>query len=96
MDRRFKQMFLQTRHADGQQTHKKMFNIAHGKKNANQVYSEVSSQTHQHGHHQKVYKEQMLQRVWRKRNPPALLVGMEFGAAIVDNSLEKLKNRATV
>ena len=28
------------------------------------------------GHHQKIYKQQMLERVWRKENPLALLVGM--------------------
>ena len=28
------------------------------------------------GHHQKVYKQQMLEKVWRKGNPLALLVGM--------------------
>ena len=29
-----------------------------------------------HTHHQKIYKQQMLERVWRKGNPLALLVGM--------------------
>ena len=29
----------------------------------------------QNGHHQKIYKQQMLERVWRKGNPPKLLVG---------------------
>ena len=28
------------------------------------------------GHHQKIYKQQMLERMWRKGNPLALLVGM--------------------
>ena len=32
--------------------------------------------TSQNGHHQKIYKQQMLERVWRKGNPLALLVGM--------------------
>ena len=30
----------------------------------------------QNGHHQKLQKQKMLERVWRKGNPPALLVGM--------------------
>ena len=30
----------------------------------------------------------MLERVWRKGNPPALLVGMEVGAATMENSME--------
>ena len=37
----------------------------------------------------------MLARLWRKVNPSALLVGMQTGAATVENSLEfpqKIKN----
>ena len=45
-------------------------------RNANQNYNEVSPHTSQKGHHQKIYKQQMLERVWRKGNPLALLVGM--------------------
>ena len=30
----------------------------------------------------------MLEGVWRKGNPPALLVGMEAGTAIMGNSME--------
>ena len=36
----------------------------------------LSLHTSQNGHHQKIYKQQMLERVWRKGNPLALLVGM--------------------
>ena len=38
----------------------------------------------------------MLARMWRNRNPLALLVGMETGAAILENSVEvpqKMKNK---
>ena len=41
----------------------------------------------------------MLERVWRKENPPTLLVGMEIGAATMENNMEipqKTKNRATI
>ena len=41
----------------------------------------------------------MLERVWRKGNPPILLVGMYIGTASMDNSMEvpkKTKNRATM
>ena len=41
----------------------------------------------------------MLARMWRKGNPPTLLVGMEIGAATVENSMEgsqKTNNRATI
>ena len=46
------------------------------KRNANHNYNEVSLETSQNGHHQKIYKQLMLERVWRKGNPPTLLVGM--------------------
>ena len=41
MDRRPKQTFLHRRHMNGQQAHKKMFNITKYQKNANQNYNEV-------------------------------------------------------
>ena len=37
--------------------------------------------------------------MWRKRNPHALLVGMQIGTAIVENNIEvpqKIKNRTTL
>lgn len=42
-----------------------------------------------------VLRLQMLSRVWRKRSPCALLVGMEMGTATIENSVElppKIKN----
>ena len=39
-------------------------------------YNEVSPHTGRNGHHQKIDKQQMLERVWREGNPLALLVGM--------------------
>ena len=53
--------------------HEKMLNIAHYQRNANQNYNEVSPHT---GHHQKIWKQEPLERVWKKGNPLALLVGM--------------------
>ena len=41
----------------------------------------------------------MLARVRRKGNPPTLLVGMQVGAATLENSMEvpqKVENRATL
>ena len=41
----------------------------------------------------------MLERRWRNRNPLALLVGMQTGAATLENSVEvpqKIKNRPTL
>ena len=55
MGRRLRQTFLQ-RHSDGQQAHENMLNITNYQKHANQNHNQVSSQTSQNGHHQKVYK----------------------------------------
>ena len=41
----------------------------------------------------------MLERMWRHGNPLALLVGMQTGAASLENSVEvpqKIKNRSTL
>ena len=70
-----KQTFSQ-RHADGQQAHEKMLNITKYQGNANQNHDEISPHTCQNGHHQKIYKQQMLEGVWRKGNSPTLLVRM--------------------
>ena len=60
--------------------------------NANQTHSELSPHTCQNGYHQKEHK---LVRMWRKRYPFILLVGMQTGAATVENSMkvsQKTKN----
>ena len=49
-----------------------MFNIAY-QRNAHQNHNKVSPQTCQTGYHHE-YKQQMLVRMWRKRNPSAVLV----------------------
>ena len=41
----------------------------------------------------------MLARMWRKGNPPTLLVGMQYGTATLENSMEvpqKVEDRATL
>ena len=45
-------------------------------RNANQNYSEASPHSSQNGHHQKVYKQLMLERVWREGSLLSQLVGM--------------------
>ena len=40
------------------------------------------------GHYKQINKQQVLARLWRKENPSALLVGMQTGAATVENSME--------
>ena len=70
-----------------------MLNTAHFRGNANQNYNEISPHTGQNGHHQKVYKQQMLKRVWKKGNPLALLVGMQIDKATMKDSMViSLKN----
>ena len=56
--------------------HEKMLNVAHYWRNANENNNEIPPHTSHNGHHQKVYKQKMLERVWRKGNVLALLVGM--------------------
>ena len=74
MGRRPKQTFLQRRHTDVQEAHEKMFNIAKHQRNANLNYNEILPHISQNGHNPKIYKQQMLEMVWRKGNPLALLV----------------------
>ena len=76
MGGRSKQTLLQRRRTDGQKAHEKMLNITNYQSNANQNYNEVLPHTGQNGHHKKIYKQQILERVWRKGNPPTLLVRM--------------------
>ena len=48
----------------------------------------------QDGQHKQINK-QVLERMWRKGNPSTLLVGVQTGAATVENSMEfpqKTKN----
>ena len=55
--------------------HEKMLNITHYVRNANQNCSEILPHTSRNSHYQKIYKQSMLGRVWRKENPLALIVG---------------------
>ena len=58
-----------------------------------------SPHTCQNGYDKKKDRRlQVLTRVWRKRNPWVLLVGMQTGAATMENTMEvpqKIKNRTT-
>ena len=62
-----------------------------------QIKTMVRYQIHtgQNGHHNQINKQQVLARLWRKGSPSTLLVGMQTGAATVENSMEfpqKTKN----
>ena len=56
MGRRYKQIYLQRRHIDGQKADEKMINITNYQRNANQKYNDVSPYTNQKGHYKKFYK----------------------------------------
>ena len=57
------------------QTHQNVLNITDHQENVNQSHSKISPHTSQNGHHQKVYKQYMLESMWRKGNALALLAG---------------------
>ena len=65
-----------------------MLNIIHYQRNANLNHNDTESHAGQNGHHQKVYKQYMLKRLWRKGNSLTLLVGMKTGTATMKNSVE--------
>ena len=48
---------------------------------------EIPPHTCENGHHKQIDKQQVFERLWRKGNPSALLVGMQTGAATVENSM---------
>ena len=71
----------------------------HYQRNENQNHNEVPFHTSQNGCYQKVYKQEMLERVWRKGNPLTLLVGMQTSTAAMENSVEipwKTGNRTVI
>ena len=63
-----------------------MLNITHYQRNANQNHYEVPFHASQNGCDPKVYKQYMLERVWRKGNPLTLLVGMQTSTATMENN----------
>ena len=67
--------------------YEKMLNITSHQRDANYNHSEVPSHTSHSSQHKEVNK-QMLDRMRRKGNPSALLVGMQIGATTMENSME--------
>ena len=76
MGKRDEQKFQQRRHTYGQQAHEKMFHLTCHLGNTNQNHNEIPPHTSENCENQQDRKQQMLERMWRKRNPLALLVGM--------------------
>ena len=67
-------------HTEGPETYEKMLSITSHQRDANSNHNEVLSHTGQSGQHKQIHK-QMLERMWRKGNPSALLVGIQTGVA---------------
>ena len=78
---------LQRGHTEGLETYEKMLSIPSHQRDANYNHNEVPSHTIQGGQHKQIHK-QMLERMRRKGNPSALLMGMQTGEATVENSME--------
>ena len=72
-----------------------MLSITNYQRNANQHYNEISLHSDQNGHHQKLYKQYMLESVWGKGKLPTPLVGMYVGTVTMENRKKKSKNRTT-
>ena len=59
--------------------------------------TEILSHTSHNGQEQKLRGQQMLERMWRKRNTPPLLVGLQAGTTTLKISLavpQKIGNRS--
>jgi hypothetical protein len=67
---------------------KKMFNILNHQGNANQNNPEIPPHTSQNCKDQNFRQQQMLARMWRKRNTPPLLVGLQAYTTTLEVSLE--------
>ena len=61
-----------------------MFNILNHQGNANQNNPEIQPHTSQNGQDQNLRGQQMLARIWRKRNTPPLLVGLQAGTTTLE------------
>jgi hypothetical protein len=63
-----------------------MFNILRHQGNANQDHPEIPLHTSHYGKDKKLRSQQMLVRMWRKRNTTSLLVGFQSGTTTLENS----------
>ena len=94
MGKRLEYTLFQGGCTEGPETYEKMLSITSHQRDANENHNEIPPHTSQNGHHKQINK-QILERMRRKGNPSALLVGMQTGAATVENTMEfpqKTKN----
>ena len=95
MGRRPEQTLLQGGHTEGLEAYEKMLSITSHQRDANENHNEIPPHTSENGHHKQLNKQQVLERMYRKGNRNALLVGMQTSAATMENSMEfpqKTKN----
>jgi hypothetical protein len=67
---------------------KKMLTISSHKGNANQNHTKIPPHPCWNSHHQKYHHQHVLARMWGKRNPSPLLVGMQPGTTTLEKNLE--------
>nr|KAF6499330.1 coiled-coil domain containing 196 [Molossus molossus] len=72
---------------DIQMAKRHMVNITNHQRDVNLNNNEVSPHTCQNGRHQQIIKQQVLARVCRKGDSSTLLVGMQTGAATMENNM---------
>jgi hypothetical protein len=65
-----------------------MLTISGHKGNANQNHTKIPPHPCWNSHHPKHHHQHMLARMWGKRNPNPLLVGMQAGATTLEKNLE--------
>ena len=82
------QTLLQRGHTEGPETYEKLLSITSYRRDANENHHEIPPHTDQNGRHNQSKKQQVLERLWRKRNPSSLLVGLQIGATTMKNSIE--------
>ena len=88
MGKGLEQTLHQGRHTEGPETYEKMLSITSHQRDANSNHSEIPLYTDQNGHHNQINKQQVLERLWRKGNPSALLEELQTGATTMENSME--------
>ena len=67
--------------------HLKMFSILTHEGNANQNNSDILPHTSQNGQDKKLRRQQVLARMWRKRNSPTLLVELQARTTTLEISM---------
>jgi hypothetical protein len=65
-----------------------MLTISGHKGNANQNHTNIPPHPCWNGYHQKHHQQQVLARMWGKRNPHTLLVGMQASTTTLESNIE--------